>query len=219
MKTKKIEERAKKIKPGRKDEKTLSKKKRPSTALGAAAEKDSDITERKRVEEVLRYQAVLLANTYDAIIASDEHYRLTAWNAAAESLYGWKEEEVLGRLGLDVIQTEFPGVEKSEMLRTIAEIGLWRGEVTQARKDGTRILVEVASIVLHDESGRITGYLSVNRDITERKTAEENSIALLMACSAIGRKAGAIKSKTSGTCGSLSVKSISRMWKVSSVQV
>ena len=132
-----------------------------------------DITERKRAEEVLRYQAVLLTNTYDAIIASDEHYRLTAWNAAAESLYGWKAEEVLGRLGLDVAQTEFPGVEKSEMLRTITEIGYWRGEVTQARKDGTRIPVEVASIVLHDESGRVTGYLSVNRDITERKRAEE----------------------------------------------
>ena len=132
-----------------------------------------DITERKRAEETLRYQAALLANTHDAIVASDEHYRLTAWNAAAESLYGWKAEEVLGRFGLDVTQTEFPGVEKSEMLRTIAEIGHWRGEVTQARKDGTRISVEVAPIVLHDESGRITGYVSVNRDITKRKRAEE----------------------------------------------
>jgi len=131
-----------------------------------------DITERKRAEEALRYQAVLLANTHDAIIASDEHYRLTAWNAAAESLYGWKAEEVLGRFGLDVTQTEFSGVEKSEMLRSIAETGHWRGEVTQARKDGTRIPVEVATIVLHDESGRITGYVSVNRDITERKRAE-----------------------------------------------
>jgi len=132
-----------------------------------------DITEHKRAEETLRYKATLLANMHDAIIASDEHYRLTAWNAAAESLYGWKAEEVLGRFGLDVIQTEYPGVEKSEMLRTIAETGHWRGEVTQARKDGTRIPVEVASIVLHDESGRITGYVSVNRDITERKRAEE----------------------------------------------
>jgi PAS domain S-box-containing protein len=132
-----------------------------------------DITERKRAEETLRYQAALLANTHDAIVASDEHYRLTTWNAAAESLYGWKAEEVLGRFGLDIIQTEYPGVDKREMLRTIAEIGHWRGEVTQARKDGTRIPVEVASIVLHDESGRITGYVSVNRDITERKRAEE----------------------------------------------
>jgi light-regulated signal transduction histidine kinase (bacteriophytochrome) len=45
--------------------------------------------------------------------------------------------------------------------------------VTQTRKDGTRIPVEVASIVLRDEKHRITGYVSVNRDITDRKRAEE----------------------------------------------
>jgi PAS domain S-box-containing protein len=142
-------------------------------ALEAIAAQIGNAIIHLRTEEALRYQAALLADTHDAIIASDEHYRLTAWNAAAESLYGWKAEEVLGRFGLDILQTEFPGVEKSEMLRSIAETGHWRGEVTQARKDGTRIPVEVASIVLHDESGRISGYVSVNRDITERKRTEK----------------------------------------------
>ena len=132
-----------------------------------------DITERKRAEEQLRYQAALLANVNDAIVASDAQYRLTAWNAAAESLYGWKAEQVLGQLGLDITQTEYPDMDKAEMLRIIAEIDRWRGEVTQARKDGTRIPVEISSMVLRDESGQITGYVSVNRDITERKRAEK----------------------------------------------
>jgi PAS domain S-box-containing protein len=132
-----------------------------------------DITERKRAEEKLAYQAHLLANVNDAIVASDDQYRLTAWNAAAESLYGWKADEVLGRVGLEILQTEYPGVAKSEMLRRIAESGRWRGEATQARKDGTRIHVEVASLTLRDETGRITGYVSVNRDITDRKRTEE----------------------------------------------
>jgi PAS domain S-box-containing protein len=131
-----------------------------------------DITERKRAEEQLRYQAALLANVNDAIVASDAQYKLTAWNAAAESLYGWKAEEVLGKFGLDITQTEYPGVDKAEMLRTIAEVGRWRGEATQVHKDGTRIPVEISSMVLRDETGRITGYVSVNRDITERKRAE-----------------------------------------------
>jgi len=132
-----------------------------------------DITERKRAEEQIAYQAQLLAIVNDAVVASDAQYRLTAWNAAAESMYGWKAEEVLGRFGLDITRTEFPGVDKAEMLRAIAERGSWRGEATQARKDGTRIPVEVSSMVLRDESGQITGYVSVNRDITERKRAEE----------------------------------------------
>jgi PAS domain S-box-containing protein len=64
-------------------------------------------------------------------------------------------------------------VDKAEMLRAIAERGSWRGEATQARKYGTRIPVEVSSMVLRAESGQITGYVSVNRDITGRKRAEE----------------------------------------------
>jgi PAS domain S-box-containing protein len=132
-----------------------------------------DITERKQAEEQLRYQAILLANVNDAIIASDAQYRLTAWNAAAESLYGWKAEQVLGRSGLEIVRTEWPGVDADEMRRTIAETGRWRGEVTQIRQDGARIPVDISSMTLRDESGQVIGYVSVNRDITARKQAEE----------------------------------------------
>jgi PAS domain S-box-containing protein len=132
-----------------------------------------DITERKRAEEQLRFQAALLANVNDAIIASDSQYRLTAWNPAAEALYGWKAEEVLGRNGLEITRTEWPGVEAEVMRRTIAEAKQWRGEATQARRDGTRFPVEVSTIVLHDESGQITGYISVNHDITKRIRTEQ----------------------------------------------
>ncbi len=133
----------------------------------------TDITQRKKAEEQIRYQAALLANVNDAIVASDENYKLTAWNTAAESLYGWKAEEVLGQPGLEIIKTDYPGEDKERMLKDIKAMGRWRGEVTQVRKDGTRIPVEVSSIVLLDEKGRITGYISVNRDITGRKKIEE----------------------------------------------
>lgn len=132
-----------------------------------------DIAERKRAEEQLRYQAALLADVNDAIIASDAQYRLTAWNAAAEALYGWKAEEVLGRNGLEIMRTEWPVADAVEMRRIIAETGRWRGEAIQARQDGTRVPVEVSSMVLRDEDGRIAGYVSVNRDISERRRAED----------------------------------------------
>jgi signal transduction histidine kinase len=64
-------------------------------------------------------------------------------------------------------------VDKAEMLRAIAERGSWRGEATQAHKDGTRFPVEVSSVVLRDATGKVTGFVSVNRDITERKRSEE----------------------------------------------
>jgi PAS domain S-box-containing protein len=132
-----------------------------------------DITERKYAEEKVVYQAALLSNVNDAVIASDAQFNLTAWNAAAESLYGWKAEEVIGRNGLEIVQTEWPEMDAKEMRRTIAETGRWLGEATQARRDGTRFPVEVSSIVLYDASGQVSGYISVNRDITERKRADE----------------------------------------------
>ncbi len=88
-------------------------------------------------------------------------------------MYGWKAEEVLGRNGVELLRTEWPQEDADVMRRTIAETGRWRGEATQLCKDGTRIPVEVSSIVLRDENDQITGYVSVNRDITERKLAEE----------------------------------------------
>ncbi len=132
-----------------------------------------DITERKQAEAQLQYQATLLSNVNDAITASDAEFRLTAWNAGAETLYGWKADEVLGRNGLEIIRTLWPGVNADEMRQTISETGHWRGEATQVRKNGTRFPVEVSSIVLHDNNGQTIGYASVNRDITERKRAEE----------------------------------------------
>lgn len=133
----------------------------------------TDITERKRAEEQLQYQATLLSNVNDAILASDSQFRLTGWNSAAEALYGWKAEEVIGRNGLEVVRTEWQERDAAEMRQRIAETGRWRGEATQTRKDGSRFPVEISSIVLRDETGQITGYVSVNRDITERKKAEE----------------------------------------------
>jgi len=132
-----------------------------------------DITERRLAEEQLRHQAGLLASVNEAIVASDAQYRLTSWNRAAETMYGWRAEEVLGRNGLEILRTEWPGVDGDEMRRMIAEAGCWRGEATQARKDGTRIPVDVSSMVLRGESAQITGYVSANRDITEAKRTEE----------------------------------------------
>jgi PAS domain S-box-containing protein len=129
--------------------------------------------ERKRAEAHLAYQAHLLANVHDAILASDEQFVLTAWNRAAEEMYGWKAEEVLGRKVQGVIRSEFSQAQRAGALRTLAERGHHRTEVVQYRKDGKPVYVEGTTIALKGEDGGITGYVSVNRDITERVQAEE----------------------------------------------
>ena len=131
-----------------------------------------NITERKLAQAQLEYQANLLNEVNDAVVASDANYVMTMWNRAAEKMYGWHAEEVVGKNGVARLQTAFPNTDAEEMRRTVAETGDYHGEVTQVRKDGTRIPVDIASRVLHDADGKIIGYVSVNRDITERKRIE-----------------------------------------------
>ena len=64
-----------------------------------------DITDRKRYERQLGYQAFLLENVSDAVFAFDGDLRITLWNRGAEELYGWKAEEAIGRPAGEVVRT------------------------------------------------------------------------------------------------------------------
>jgi PAS domain S-box-containing protein len=133
----------------------------------------SDITERKRADEVLAYQASLLANVHDAVIAFNEDLKVTSWNLAAEEMYGWKAEEVIGRTRHEVLHTDYVGIPREEAIRTLKETGQFQGVLIQQHRGGQRIYTETKAVALKDSAGRITGYVSVNRDITERKRVEE----------------------------------------------
>ncbi|MEN9563952.1 MAG: hypothetical protein RIR73_2196 [Chloroflexota bacterium] len=132
-----------------------------------------DITERKRTEAQIEYQANLLAHINDSIIAVDNKYHITAWNHAAEIMYGWTAEEALGNLSTNIIRSAMTAEERQEILKQLHELGMYRNEIIQYRKDGQPIHVETSTITLYDKDKQNTGLLSVNRDITERKQAEK----------------------------------------------
>ena len=132
-----------------------------------------DVTLTRVAEERLRREVALLENMQDAVVGADNEACLNAWNSGAEALYGWKADEVLGRPMADFLRTEWASQDEDDMRRELDEQGRWRGEVSQVRKDGTRIPVEVSSVVLRDGNGQISGWLSVNHDITPRKHAAE----------------------------------------------
>jgi PAS domain S-box-containing protein len=132
-----------------------------------------DITERKRTEEELRYHAYLLENLNDAVIATDEQMLLTAWNKAAEKMYGWRADEVLGSHIWQVVPVEMTEDQRAEGLRELAEKGRLRTEVITYGKEGMPVWVEGITVALRGEQGEITGYVNIRRDITERKRDEE----------------------------------------------
>ena len=65
-----------------------------------------DTTVRKRAEEQIRFQRRLLDAVGQAIIATDLQGRIIYWNRAAEELYGWSIEEVMGRPIVEVTPSE-----------------------------------------------------------------------------------------------------------------
>jgi PAS domain S-box-containing protein len=133
----------------------------------------TDTTERRHEEANLSYQAKLLDNVHDAIIATDDQLNLTAWNRAAEEIYGWRAEEVAGRKAHEVIRSEFTDAQCAEAFNVLAETGRFSTEVVQYSRDGRPLWMQGDIMALRDEAGRITGYVCALRDITERKQAEE----------------------------------------------
>ena len=132
-----------------------------------------DITDRKGSEDQLKYHARLLRHINDAVIATDDQLRITAWNRAAEKMYGWPSEEVMGHNVSEILNFELGDEQRAEARELLKESITSRSETVHQHRDGRTLYVESNTIALLNEHGRMTGYVSVNRDITERKRAEK----------------------------------------------
>jgi len=127
-----------------------------------------------QLTEEIAMQLALLDQVSDAVIVSDSNHKVRIWNHSAELLFGWSPEEIIGTHGVNLLQVEFPNdMNLGNIDQILAEKGEYKGDVTMARKDGKRFPVELGSRVLHGGSGQFLGYISLCRDISERKSAEE----------------------------------------------
>ena len=145
-----------------------------ATSSGRSGSRRKSMSARQ-AEEELRYRAALLDNANDAIISTDANFTVRTWNRAAEVLYGWSAQEAIGRRTSDVLPVASyeGGKSREEVAREFLEKGLWRGEATYRRKDGSAITVMSSSIAMKDDNGTITGGLAIHTDVTERKKVEQ----------------------------------------------
>jgi len=126
----------------------------------------------RRAEEATRQQAALLDLTHDTVLVRDRQDRITFWNRGAQELYGWSAAEALGQPTHRLLRTEFPAPLASveaELHRT----GRWEGELTQSRRDDSRIVVASRWSLRRDAEARPVATLETNNDITARKQAED----------------------------------------------
>ncbi|MCK4758316.1 MAG: PAS domain S-box protein, partial [Thermoplasmata archaeon] len=132
-----------------------------------------DITDRKKAEEQVRYQADLVENVSDAIISSDLEFNIVTWNRAAEALYGFKASDVIGKRVGDVTRIVYPYNSRDEVEKKFAENGYWKGEVIQRREDGEPLNILASVSMIRDSQGNPLGAVAINKDITKRKKMAE----------------------------------------------
>lgn len=145
-----------------------------------------ELNERKRAEEEIRYQAHLLDNVSDVIVSTDLKFHIKSWNKAAENIYGWRVEEVLGKVSWDIVPTSFVDSSYDEAKVALLEKGFWQGALQQQSQDGTERIFLCSTTLLYDLEGHPCNLVFVNRDLTD-------SIKHQQEVEAIGRVSAALR--------------------------
>lgn len=132
----------------------------------------TDISERKQVEAHQAYQAALLQNITDAVIATNLDLEIVSWNEAATRIYGWTAAEAIGEPIDALLKTEFLTETQAQAQAFLQKNGFWKGEVCQQTKNGRTLFIEASVSWVVGVDGSITTGVTVNRDITGRKESE-----------------------------------------------
>ena len=132
-----------------------------------------DITDSKSAAEASYFLASIVESSEDAIIGKTLNGVILSWNAAAERIYGYSADEVKGQ-NIDIL---VPPDLKEELARMYQVLKggqpIPHLETLRIRKDGVLIDVALTLSPMRDDSGRLTGVSAIERDITDRKRAEQ----------------------------------------------
>jgi PAS domain S-box-containing protein len=150
-----------------------------------------DVTERNRSEEERFRLAAIVDSSDDAIISKDLNGVVASWNNAAERLFGYRSDEMIGESILKIIPDELHDEEPRILASLRAGQKIDHYETERLRKDGTRVTVALTISPVKDLSGKIIGASKIARDISERKRVQE-ALVQSEKLAATGRMAAAI---------------------------
>ncbi len=131
------------------------------------------ISKQKEYEQKFEFLHHVLDNVKEAIIATDLTGSITLWNGAAERIYGFKSEEVIGKNIEEVIQVEIHGLAYHELKLIVLAQGHWEGQVTHFSRDNKELKIDWSLSILKNNRGVDMGIAMINRDITEKKKVEK----------------------------------------------
>ncbi|MDO8351138.1 MAG: EAL domain-containing protein [Gallionella sp.] len=132
-----------------------------------------EIRQRKQAEQGLRLSAKVFESNTEAIMITDVDQNIVMINQAFTEITGYQPEEVLGRTPKMLASGQHSHEFYNGFWQSLNSQDMWRGEIWNKRKNGEVFPEWVTISVLRDEQSRISHYVAVYLDITERKQEEE----------------------------------------------
>jgi two-component system NtrC family sensor kinase len=133
---------------------------------------NTDITEKKRIEEQLRLLSSVTQQVSDATVITDPNYHITYINKAAEKMFGYTLDEVKGKK-LSFFSKKKPTKSANETVDKALKAGkVFNLTITKQHKDGKTIICDCRLSPLYDENGKICSLIDVQRDVTKQKEVE-----------------------------------------------
>jgi len=150
-----------------------------------------DITWEKKTEQAAQRLAAIVESSDDAIVSKDLNGIVMTWNKAAERIFGYKAEEIIGRSITTIIPPELYDDEPRILAKLRAGQRIDHFQTVRMRKDGERIYVSLTVSPIRDQAGKVIGAAKIARDITQQKKMEE-AIQLSERLASLGKLAATV---------------------------
>jgi PAS domain S-box-containing protein len=136
-------------------------------------------TARRESEQRLRWLASIVDSSNDPIISVNIEHVITTWNGAAERLFYYTSDEVIGQQIAILVPPDRRHEQRTIFERITAAERIQNYETVRLRKDGSSVEVSLTISAVKDAEGKIAGASAIYRDITARKRAEAHEKMLM----------------------------------------
>lgn len=148
-----------------------------------------DLTESNRLRQIARHFEAIVVSSDDAIVSKDLDGTVITWNRAAEQMFGYTAEEIIGRSIRIIIPDDRQSEEDTVLARIRRGEHVDHYETLRRHKDGRLVPISLTVSPLRNADGKVVGASKIARDMTERHRAEQERQRL----SALANEASRLK--------------------------
>ncbi len=133
-----------------------------------------DVTERKRHQDQLHLQSAALEAAANGIVITDSRGTILWVNKAFTTLTGYSREEAIGKKPSVLKSGKHDGAYYRRLWEIITAGGIWRGEITNRRKDGSLYIEDMTITPVRDANGEVSRFVAIKQDVTQQRAAEQS---------------------------------------------